>query len=105
MAFSSILVTQSNGMQLVNENSLNSYLRMMLEEFWKNPTEGEFLNIINPPLNGAMKSDFFMPKIFTSAVLSHGNLHRKQEQRTESQGSYLISLGTFFLCNASTFAK
>ena len=51
-------------MQLVNENSLNSYLRMMLEEFRKNPTDGKFLNIINPPLKGAMKSDFFMPKIF-----------------------------------------
>lgn len=64
MVLISILVTQSSGMQLVNEDSLNSYLRMILEEFRKNPTDGKFLNIINPPLNGAMKSDFFMPKIF-----------------------------------------
>ena len=60
----SMLVTQTNGMQLVNEDSLNSYLGMILEEFQKNPTDGKFLNIINPPLNGAVKSDFFMPKIF-----------------------------------------
>ena len=64
MVLIAILVTQSNGMQLVNEDSLNSYLRIILEEFRKNPTDGKFLNIINPPLNGAMKSDFFMPKIF-----------------------------------------
>ena len=64
MVLISILVTQSNRMQFVNQDSLKSYLRMILEEFWKNPTDGKFLNIINPSLNRAKKSDFFMPKIF-----------------------------------------
>ena len=59
-----MLVTQNNGMQLVNDDSLNSYLQMILEEFRNNPTDGRFLNILNPPLNGAMKSDFFYAEDF-----------------------------------------
>ena len=45
------------------EQRLNSYLQMILEELRNDQTGGKFL-IINPPLNRAMKSHFFLPKIF-----------------------------------------
>lgn len=64
MAVTAIVLATSNGVRITENEAITLYLQKIVDEFKKNPEDGRYLNIINPPANGKIKSDFFLPKIF-----------------------------------------
>ena len=51
-------------MHILDSESINSYIRKIVDEFEKHPEDGRYLNVINPPVNGARKGDFFPAENF-----------------------------------------
>lgn len=64
IAVVSTVLSTSNAINIADNGSISTYLRKIVDEFNTNPKDGRFLNVINPPVYGKVKSDFFLPKIF-----------------------------------------
>ena len=58
------LLPCNNATQTINSEHINGYIGKVVDEFERNPKDGKYLNVINPPLSGERRCDFFLPKIF-----------------------------------------
>ena len=59
-----LVATNCDAIEFVDQEVITSYLKNLIQDFHKNPTDGKYHNVINPPLHGATKADYFMPKVF-----------------------------------------
>lgn len=60
----SIVLSTSNAANMADNGSISTYLRKIVDEFNTNPKDGRFLNAINPPVYGKVKTDFFLAQDF-----------------------------------------
>lgn len=54
----------NNATHTINSEHINGYIEKVVDEFERNPKDGKYLNVINSPLSGEGRCDFFLPKIF-----------------------------------------
>ena len=61
----SIALSMNNAVNIADIESIRTYLQKIIDKFNKNPKDRRFLNVINPPVYGKLKSDFFLPQDFS----------------------------------------
>ena len=109
-----------NAVNIADNGSISTYLRKIVGEFNTNPKDGRFLNVINPPVYGKVKSDFFCRRFlfgahrnnfqnsncyaqFTSAIWSQRHSLQKSKCRSSTQDSCIFQ--RYFVFSSRSYSQ